>query len=198
MVRLARPAGVAQLVEQLIRNQQVIGSSPIAGSKIPSEKRRIDDVPRWDDDHLVFANIRSPGTLGNLRQNANVEVNVVELVRKSYRFKGVASILESGPFYEKLVASTESEVRRCPSSFERFVMIRVQTAQPVDSPAYDVGLTETWSGTVLPITSDRKDDLAHRRVMAASLPLMFTEGRLTTACTDGWWHSEPPRLKRRR
>jgi hypothetical protein len=26
-------AGVAQLVEQLIRNQQVIGSSPIAGSK---------------------------------------------------------------------------------------------------------------------------------------------------------------------
>jgi hypothetical protein len=25
-------AGVAQLVEQLIRNQQVIGSSPIAGS----------------------------------------------------------------------------------------------------------------------------------------------------------------------
>jgi hypothetical protein len=28
-------AGVAQLVEQLIRNQQVIGSSPIAGSSIP-------------------------------------------------------------------------------------------------------------------------------------------------------------------
>jgi hypothetical protein len=34
---VARPrlAGVAQLVEQLIRNQQVIGSSPIAGSKFP-------------------------------------------------------------------------------------------------------------------------------------------------------------------
>jgi hypothetical protein len=28
-------AGVAQLVEQLIRNQQVIGSSPIAGSSFP-------------------------------------------------------------------------------------------------------------------------------------------------------------------
>ena len=27
-------AGVAQLVEQLIRNQQVIGSSPIAGSRL--------------------------------------------------------------------------------------------------------------------------------------------------------------------
>ena len=26
------PAGIAQLVEQLIRNQQVVGSSPILGS----------------------------------------------------------------------------------------------------------------------------------------------------------------------
>ncbi|HTS54181.1 MAG TPA: hypothetical protein VMH26_12975 [Burkholderiales bacterium] len=43
----------------------------------------------------VFANIRSPGTLSNLRQNANVEVNVVDpFVRKGYRFKGVASVLE--------------------------------------------------------------------------------------------------------
>src|SRR5437899_419355 len=33
----ARQAGVAQLVEQLIRNQQVIGSSPIAGSRISLE-----------------------------------------------------------------------------------------------------------------------------------------------------------------
>jgi predicted pyridoxine 5'-phosphate oxidase superfamily flavin-nucleotide-binding protein len=47
----------------------------------------------WDADHLVFANIRSPGTLANLRQNANVEVNVVDpFVRKGYRFKGVAAV----------------------------------------------------------------------------------------------------------
>ena len=32
---LPAKAGVAQLVEQLIRNQQVIGSSPIAGSRNP-------------------------------------------------------------------------------------------------------------------------------------------------------------------
>ena len=34
-------AGVAQLVEQLIRNQQVIGSSPIAGSSFLSRFRRL-------------------------------------------------------------------------------------------------------------------------------------------------------------
>ena len=59
----------------------------------------------WDDNHRIFANIQSPGTLANLRQNAHVEVNVVDpFVRKGYRFKGVASILESGPLYDKLLA----------------------------------------------------------------------------------------------
>jgi hypothetical protein len=33
-LRVSPEAGVAQLVEQLIRNQQVIGSSPIAGSNL--------------------------------------------------------------------------------------------------------------------------------------------------------------------
>jgi DNA-binding winged helix-turn-helix (wHTH) protein len=47
----------------------------------------------WDDDHLVFANVRSPGTLANLRLNPSVEVNVVDTVlRKGYRFKGAFAI----------------------------------------------------------------------------------------------------------
>src|SRR4029434_4783239 len=59
----------------------------------------------WDDDHLVFANIRSPGTLANLRRNPTVEVNVVDtFVRKGYRFKGVATILDAGGDYERAVA----------------------------------------------------------------------------------------------
>ena len=95
----------------------------------------------WDDDHLIFANIRSPGTLANLRQNANVEVNVVDpFVRKGYRFKGVGSILESGALYEKAIAFYRERGSR--SAIREIVMIRVQTAQPIDSPAYDLGLTE--------------------------------------------------------
>src|SRR5262245_21085012 len=95
----------------------------------------------WDDDHLIFANIRSPGTLANLRQNANVEVNVVDpFVRKGYRFKGLASILDSGPLYEEML----DFYRQRGSQFviREIVMIQVQTAQQVDSPAYDLGLTE--------------------------------------------------------
>jgi len=76
-----------------------------------------------------------------LRQNANVEVNVVDpFVRKGYRFKGVASIVESGPLYEKLLAFYRE--RGSLHAIREIVMIQVQTAQPIDSPAYDLGLTE--------------------------------------------------------
>jgi predicted pyridoxine 5'-phosphate oxidase superfamily flavin-nucleotide-binding protein len=95
----------------------------------------------WDADHLVFANIRSPGTIANLQQNANVEVNVVDpFVRKGYRFKGVATVLESGPLYDKVIAFYQG--RGVSSVIREVVMVRVQRAQPIDSPAYDLGLTE--------------------------------------------------------
>ena len=95
----------------------------------------------WDSDHLVFANIRSPGTLANLRQNASVEVNVVDpFVRKGYRFKGVASIVESGPLYDEVIAFYKE--RGVASVIREVVMVRVQTAQAIDSPAYDLGLSE--------------------------------------------------------
>ena len=95
----------------------------------------------WDADHLVFANIRSPGTIANLRQNPGVEVNFVDpFARKGYRFKGVASILESGALYDKVIAFYKE--RGVASAIREVVMVRVQSAQPIDSPAYDLGATE--------------------------------------------------------
>jgi hypothetical protein len=51
----------------------------------------------WDDDHLFFAEIRSPQTVANVRRGSLVEVNVVDpFVRKGYRFKGPAVVHERG------------------------------------------------------------------------------------------------------
>ena len=51
----------------------------------------------WDDEHLVFLHVHSPGTVTNLAANPSVEVNVVDpLVRKGYRFKGEAEVLTDG------------------------------------------------------------------------------------------------------
>ena len=47
----------------------------------------------WDDDHLIFADISSPTTIANLRHNAAIEINIVDMLsRKGYRFKGTATI----------------------------------------------------------------------------------------------------------
>ena len=96
----------------------------------------------WDDDHLVFANIHSPGTLANLRRNPNVEINVVDVVlRKGYRFKGTASILDSGPVYDRIVGFYSGR-RGVASEIHEVVLVRVRRAEPVYSPAYDRGASE--------------------------------------------------------
>jgi len=96
----------------------------------------------WDDDHLVFANIRSPGTFANLRRNPNVEVNVVDpFLRKGYRFKGIATVLESGALYDEAITFYENRGSRV-TAIHEVAIVRVQSAQAIDSPAYDLGLTE--------------------------------------------------------
>ena len=95
----------------------------------------------WDDDHLVFADICSPGTIENLRQNPAVEINVVDpLSRKGYRFKGMATVLGDGPQFE---AALDFYRRRGSSSQKlHIVLVRIDHAAPLISPAYDGGHSE--------------------------------------------------------
>jgi predicted pyridoxine 5'-phosphate oxidase superfamily flavin-nucleotide-binding protein len=96
----------------------------------------------WDDDHLVFANIRSPGTIANLGHNPSVEVNVVDpFVRKGYRFKGVATVVGAGPLYDQAIAFYQRRGSQV-AAIREIVLVRVPSAHPIDSPAYDLGLTE--------------------------------------------------------
>src|SRR5215813_9005140 len=63
----------------------------------------------WDDHHLVFADIHSPGTIENLKENPAVEVNVVDpFVRKGYRFKGTAKVIVNGELFKRSCGFTEA------------------------------------------------------------------------------------------
>jgi predicted pyridoxine 5'-phosphate oxidase superfamily flavin-nucleotide-binding protein len=95
----------------------------------------------WDDDHLIFADIRSPRTIANLKHNPAIEVNVVDpMVRKGYRFKGVATILSEGPLFEQILGFYRDNGSTSP--IRSIVLIKVERALPVISPAYDNGATE--------------------------------------------------------
>jgi predicted pyridoxine 5'-phosphate oxidase superfamily flavin-nucleotide-binding protein len=98
----------------------------------------------WDDDHLVFADIRSPGTVMNLRLNPAVEINVVDwFLRKGYRFKGRATVLTEGELFEQIVGFYEREgVFDAPKRIQAIVLVKVERALPLISPGYDRDVTE--------------------------------------------------------
>jgi predicted pyridoxine 5'-phosphate oxidase superfamily flavin-nucleotide-binding protein len=96
----------------------------------------------WDDDHLVFADLCSPGTMSNLRQNPAVELNVVDPVtRLGYRFKGRAEVHCDGPVFDEVMAFYERERQLARSRVRGFAMIGVEHVAALVSPAYDTGLS---------------------------------------------------------
>lgn len=95
----------------------------------------------WDDEHLIFADICSPGTVANVQQRPVVEINVVDPVaRKGYRFKGTATVYKEGPIFEQGLAFYRK--RGTTSPIEHIVLVKVERALPLISPAYDRGKTE--------------------------------------------------------
>ncbi len=98
-------------------------------------------VAVWDNDHLVFADIRSPRTVANLRRAPAVEVNVVDpLSRRGYRFKGMARVIDAGAEFDAIVAFYQR--RGTTNPIRAGILIRVERALVVTSPAYDTGATE--------------------------------------------------------
>jgi hypothetical protein len=95
----------------------------------------------WDDEHLIFADICSPGTIANVQYQSIVEINVVDpVIRKGYRFKGPATIYKEGPLFEQ--ALTFYRNRGTVNPIEHVVLIKVERAAPLISPIYDQGSTE--------------------------------------------------------
>jgi uncharacterized protein len=98
----------------------------------------------WDERHLMFADISSPGTVANLASNPNVEINVVDpIVRKGYRFKGRATVHTGGAEFEHglaLLRERGSTIGR--ERVRSIVVIEIVAAAPLVSPGYDGGATE--------------------------------------------------------
>lgn len=56
-----------------------------------------------DDEHLVFADVRSPQTIANLKENPQVSVICLNgATRKGCRVWGQAEVLSSGELFDKM------------------------------------------------------------------------------------------------
>ena len=95
----------------------------------------------YDDDHLIFVDITSPTTVANLLANPRIEINVVDpIVRRGYRFRGRAEVFERGEAFERLLAFMRAAGST--TAVNSLVLVNVERALPVWSPAYDQGRTE--------------------------------------------------------
>lgn len=93
----------------------------------------------YDDERIVFADIRSPQTIANLRERPAIELNVVDLgTRRGYRFRGTGEVVEDEALYDWY----EQQGHELRGRAERFVLVRVEHAEELTSPAYDWGSTE--------------------------------------------------------
>src|SRR5262249_38911108 len=96
------------------------------------------------NEHLLFADIRSPQTVRNLVEKPVAEINVVDpIVRKGYRFKGRATLHSKGEIYERgLALLAELGYEASPERVRTIVLVKVEQVARLISPAYDGGASE--------------------------------------------------------
>ena len=91
-----------------------------------------------EDSRLVFANIRSPQTIENLKKKSSIEINVIDpFSRMGYRFKGIAKIVSNGDDFKNILDYFEKKGIK--SNISDIVIINVESFSQITSPSYDLG-----------------------------------------------------------
>lgn len=96
-----------------------------------------------DDGMLAFGDIRSPGTIANLRHRPAVEVNFVDpLRRRGFRAKGIATVHGRDSDAYRAHRGRFDRWGAMADRIEHVVLIAVHSAKPLTSPSYDDGARE--------------------------------------------------------
>ena len=96
-----------------------------------------------NDTTIAFGNIRSPGTLANLRKRPSLEVCFIDvLTRKAVRVNGTATIVDKAAAGADVAAAFETGWAPYVPYMSAFVVIAVSAAELILSPAYDLNFTE--------------------------------------------------------
>jgi len=95
-----------------------------------------------DSSSIAFGNIRSPGTLANIRKRPAVEVCFIDVVlRKAVRVTGSAAI-HMKEADARLLAAFEATWSAYLAHMSAFVKIDIRDAELILSPAYDLGFSQ--------------------------------------------------------
>lgn len=108
----------------------------------------------YDSEHIAFMDIASPNTMANLAGNPQIEINAIDFLRRrGYRFKGTATFREPGDEVYQWLRDWLLELNGPGYPAHRVVLVHVDHAAPIVSPAYTWGhatedaLVDSWSNT---------------------------------------------------
>ncbi len=89
-----------------------------------------------DDDHLMFAEIMSPGTRANLRENQRIAVMVCKLEGfQGFQFKGIAEVFPKGEFFDQVSQMMKERAPNLPTP-QNAVKIKVEEVRALgEAPA---------------------------------------------------------------
>jgi hypothetical protein len=91
----------------------------------------------FEDDCIIVANIASPQTVRNIKQNKNVCISFIDILKqKGFQLKGTAEIIEKsssefGKMENLLNTMTEGKF-----PFATITKIKVSTTKPIIAPKY--------------------------------------------------------------
>ena len=136
-------AGLSPQMQQVISEQKLGFVASVDADGAPNLSPKGTFLVR-DDEHIMFGEIRSPGTVRNVTERPRVEVNFVDpIVRKGIRIKGEARLVaKPSEEFDQLEPQFREVWGELCDNFRAIVMIKVDKAAPLTSPAYDMGTSE--------------------------------------------------------
>ncbi len=91
----------------------------------------------YDENYIIVANIASPQTLKNIKQNSNVCVSFIDVfVQKGYQVKGKGFIIDKK---DKTFSSMETVLLKMAEGkfpFSTITKIKVESIKPILAPKY--------------------------------------------------------------
>lgn len=127
-------------IKNFLEQQKLGYVATVSSSGIPNISPK-GTIIGWNSDTLAFANIRSPDTIDNLKNNPNIEINVIDPIsRKGYLFSGVCTILSTGNLFDEIFSFYRHI--GVTSMIHSIVLVKLSKISPVTSPLYDDGISE--------------------------------------------------------
>ena len=131
---------ISQEIKDLVEHQRLGFVATVSPDNTPNLSPK-GTVTVWEDEYIVFGDIRSPNTIANIKQNPAIEINVIDhFKRRGYRFKGTASIINSGQEYDKIQSIYKE--RGIQSIINDIVKVKVDSVGEITAPSYDLGVSE--------------------------------------------------------